>query len=173
MRDIAERIEDSGAIKRGSFQLSDDAMSDYYVDKYVFETRPDLLASITDALADSVDDGYDLIAGPSLGAVPLVTALSLELGVDSVFIRKGSGLRGTQARIEGDVRKGMRALVVEDVTMTGGTAVESARILEESGAAVERIVSVVDRNEGAADLIAEAGYAFEPVVTVGEDISLD
>lgn len=173
MTDIADRIERSGAIKRGSFQLSDDTMSDYYVDKYVFETRPELLAAITDCLADRVDGEYDLVAGPSLGAVPLVTALSLELGIDAVFIRKGSGLRGTQARIEGDVSKGMRAIVVEDVTMTGGTAVESAQILEESGATVERIISVVDRNEGAAELIADAGYEFEPVVTIGEDISIE
>lgn len=173
MTDIADRIEKSGAIKRGSFQLSDDTLSDYYVDKYVFETRPDLLAAITDCLAERVDEEYDLIAGPSLGAVPLVTALSLELGIDSVFIRKGSGLRGTQARIEGDVSKGMRAIVVEDVTMTGGTAVESAQILEESGATVERIISVVDRNEGAAEMISEAGYEFEPVVTIGEDISIE
>lgn len=173
MTEIADRIEESGAIKRGSFRLSDDSMSDYYVDKYVFETRPELLARITDTLAERVDEEYDLIAGPSLGAVPLVTSLSLQLGINSVFIRKGSGLRGTQARIEGDVRKGMRAIVIEDVTMTGGTAVESARILEESGAVVERIVSVVDRNEGAADRIRESGYEFEPVVTIGEDISID
>jgi orotate phosphoribosyltransferase len=174
MTDIATRIEGSGAIKRGTFRLSDSTMTDYYIDKYVFETKPALLSAVTEALAEQVDpERIDLIAGPALGAVPLVTALSLRLGVDAVFVRKGEGLRGTQARIEGSVEKGMRAVVVEDVTMTGATAVESARVVEGGGAVVERVLSVVDRNEGAADAIAEAGYDFHPLVTMDEDIAVE
>jgi len=174
MTEIAELIEGTGAIKRGQFTLSDGSLRDYYIDKYVFETRPDVLAAVTEELAARIDaDGVDVIAGPALGAVPLVTALSLESGVDSVFVRKGAGLEGTQARIEGDVDKGMRAVVVEDVTMTGATAVESARVVEGTGAAVDRIVAVVDRNEGAVDALREAGYEFDAVVRVGEDLAVE
>ena len=174
MTDIATRIEESGAVKRGAFQLSDSTLTDYYIDKYVFETKPSLLSAVTDALAEHVDgEATDLVAGPALGAIPLVTALSLELGVDAVFVRKGEGLQGTQARIEGHVEKGMRAVVVEDVTMTGETAIESARVVEGGGAIVECLLSVVDRNEGAAEAIGNAGYGFQPVVTMDDDIFVE
>lgn len=173
MVDIAKRIEESGAIKRGTFHLSDDSMTDYYIDKYVFETQPGLLAVIRDALVEHIDvEAYDVLAGPALGAVPLVTAVSLETGIDAVFVRKSTGLRGTQARIEGSVDKGMRAVVIEDVTMTGETAVESARVLESAGAVVDTILTVVDRNEGAEDTVRDADYDFVPVVRMNDDISV-
>lgn len=173
MNEIAKRIEESGAVKHGTFQLSDDTLTDYYIDKYVFETKPALLKAVRDALVERIDtDTYDMLAGPALGAVPLVTAVSLETGIDSVFIRKGRGLRGTQARIEGSVDKGMQAVVIEDVTMTGETAVESAQVLESAGAVVDTIISVVDRNEGADETIREVGYDFEPVVRMNEDLSI-
>lgn len=174
MVDIAKRIEESGAIKRGTFHLSDDTMTDYYIDKYVFETQPALLAAVRDALVERIDaESHDALAGPALGAVPLVTAVSLETGLDSVFVRKSAGLRGTQARIEGNVDKGMRTAVVEDVTMTGQTAVESARVLESAGAVVDTVLAVVDRNEGAEDAVREADYDFVPVVRMDEDISVE
>ncbi|MFB6160714.1 MAG: orotate phosphoribosyltransferase [Haloferacaceae archaeon] len=173
MGEIADLIKASGAVKRGTFTLSDGSLRDYYVDKYVFETDPEVLAAVTDELVAHIDpDAVDLVAGPALGAVPLVTAVSLDLGVDSVFVRKGEGLQGTQARVEGAVDKGMRTVVVEDVTMTGATAVESAQVLEASGAVVEEILAVVDRNEGAADRVEAAGYDFTPLVSVGQDMDV-
>lgn len=174
MANIAKQIEESGAIKRGTFRLADDTMTDYYIDKYVFETQPTLLAAVRDALIEHIDvETYDILAGPALGAVPLVTAVSLETGLDSVFVRKSTGLRGTQARIEGTVSKGMRAVIIEDVTMTGKTAVESAQVLESAGAFVEMIIAVVDRGEGAENAIREADYTFEYVVRMDEDLSVE
>lgn len=174
MSDIATQVEESGAIKRGEFQLSDGILTDYYIDKYVFETKPELLRAVTEAVAAHIDrETTDVIAGPALGAVPLVTALSLELGIDAVIVRKGEGLQGTQARIEGTVEKGMRAVIVEDVTMTGHTVIESARVIEGGGAIVDQIISVVDRNEGAADRIRDAGYEFQTVIQMDEDISVE
>lgn len=173
MTDIATRIEDSGAIKRGTFQLSDDEVTDFYIDKYVFETRPALLADVRDSVVGEIDcEATDVVTGPALGAVPLVTAISLATGIDSVFVRKGTGLKGTQARIEGAVDKGTKAVIVEDVTMTGWTAIESARVLEGMGAIVDAIVAVIDRSEGAADRIREAGYEFNPVLKIDENFSI-
>lgn len=174
MPDIATEIEQSGAIKRGEFQLSDGTMTDYYVDKYVFETRPALLEAVRNGVIEHLEDwSFEIVAGPALGAVPIVTAVSLELGVSAVFVRKSTGLRGTQARIEGNVDKGMRAIIIEDVTMTGKTAIESAEILEAAGAIVEAIVAVVDRDEGAEERIRKAGYDFTSVLQVGTDLAID
>lgn len=174
MTDLATRIERSGALKRGKFKLSDGALTDYYVDKYAFETDPAVLAPVATALASHVDpESVDVVAGPALGAVPLVTAVSLETGVDAAYVRTHGKHRGAMARVEGPVDLGDRVVVFEDVTNTGGTVIETANLLEDLGAAVERLVTVVDRDEGASANVADAGYEFEVLLTVGEDLSLE
>ena len=173
MSDVARLIEECGAITYGTFTLSDGSLTDYYVDKYVFETRPAVLDAIADEIATRLDDGIDVIAGPALGAVPLVTAVSLRTGVRGAFVRRGDTHHGTQARIEGDIGKGQRVAVVEDVTATGATIIEAAELVEETGGTVERMIVVVDRNEGADEAVHEAGYELEALVRVGENVDVD
>ncbi len=170
MVNIAELIEESGAIKQGKFKLSNGQLTDYYVDKYVFETNPKLLSKITDEIVDMIDsETVDVIAGPELGAIPLVTAVSLKTGTDAAYIRKGSKHPGTQARIEGTIEKGDRVAIVEDVVTTGGTILETAQLVEEVGGVAERLLVVVDRNEGATTNAREEGYELEYLVQIGED----
>lgn len=174
MNSIAELVEESETIRRGNFALSNGSLIDYYVDKYVFETNPDMLGEVASALAAELDDEkFDLLAGPALGAVPLVTAISLEIRVPTVFVRSGVEHRGTQARIEGTIHKGQRVVLVDDVSMTGDTIIETARIVENAGGIVDRIIVVVDRDEGAADRITQAGYSFHYLTRVGEDLQIE
>lgn len=174
MADIATLIHDCGAIKQGKFKLSDGSLTDYYIDKYVFETRPAVLAAIVDELEAKIDtDRIDVIVGPALGAVPLVTAVSLETGIDAAFIRMGDKHHGTQARIEGDIDKGQRAAVIEDVSTTGSTLLETAELVEEVGGLPEHLIVVVDRNEGAVERLRDAGYDLDYLVQVGEDLDIE
>ena len=174
MVSIATLIDESGAIRRGNFALSDGSLIDYYVDKYVFETDPDVLDKIASIVADELTEKeFDLLAGPALGAVPLVTAISLEMRAPSVFVRSGVDHRGTQARIEGEIHKGQRIVLVDDVSMTGDTVLETARIMENAGGTIDCIVVVVDRNEGAVDRVTEAGYDFSYLTQVGEDLQIE
>lgn len=174
MNSIATVIEESGTIRRGDFVLSDGTLIDYYVDKYVFETDPEVLDEVVSTLVTELtEEEFDLLAGPALGAVPLVTAVSLETRVPAVFVRAGVEHRGTQARIEGDIHKGQRVVLVDDVSMTGETVLETARILENAGGTVDRIIVVVDRDEGAADRVTEAGYDFHYLTRVGEDLQIE
>ncbi|MDY6818341.1 MAG: orotate phosphoribosyltransferase [Halobacteriales archaeon] len=174
--DIAALIERCGAIKRGRFELSDGSLIDFYIDKYAFETDPEVLATISDAIVDRLqagDTAVDVLAGPALGAVPLVTAVSLRLGIPAAYIRLGEKRPVTQARIEGSITKGQRVAILEDVTMTGATITETAEIIEDAGGIVDRLIVVVDRNEGAADRVKEAGYELEWLSRVGEDIEIE
>ena len=165
MSDIERLIRESGAIKRGTFTLSNAELTDYYVDKYAFETDPELLSRIADRISQLLSpEAIDVLAGPALGAVPLVTAVSLETGIDAAYVRNGETHRGTQARIEGTIRKGTRVAIVEDVSATGQTIVETARLIEEMGGVTERVIVVVDRNEGAASLVSNEGYELEALV---------
>ena len=173
MSDIATLISDSGAIKYGKFKLSNGSLTDYYIDKYVFETQPEVLEAIATEIAAMLDGGdVDVIAGPELGAVPLVTAVSLKTGLPAAFIRKGEKHHGTQARVEGEIRKGQRVAVIEDVTTTGATILETTELVEELGGHADRLIVVVDRNEGAVDRIGEEGYTLEYLVQVGEQLDV-
>jgi len=170
MTGIAELIEESGAIKRGEFELSDGSLTDYYIDKYSFETTPELLSSVTDALTANISvDDTDLIAGPALGAVPLVTAVSLQTGIPAAYVRTNDN---TQTRVEGSIREGQRVTILEDVTTTGGTILDSAEVIEEMGGTVEQLLAVVDRNEGAVSNVKSAGYELEYLVQVDRDFEI-
>lgn len=173
MSDIARLIQEVGAVKKGKFKLSNGSLTDYYIDKYVFETHPEVLDVIAEEIADRLSSSdIDVIAGPELGAVPLVTAVSLRTGIPSAYIRKGEKHYGTQARIEGDIQKGMTVAVVEDVTTTGATCLETTSLIEEVGGVVERIIVVVDRNAEAIANVADAGYELEYLTQVGEDLDI-
>jgi orotate phosphoribosyltransferase len=173
MPDIASLIKDVGAIKKGKFKLSDGSLTDYYIDKYVFETKPDVLDQITDEIVTKLDGSdIDVVVGPELGAVPLVTAVSLRAGIPAAYIRKGQKHYGTQARIEGTIEKGMQVAIVEDVTTTGGTILDTANLVEEVGGIVEHLIVVVDRNEEAVENVHEAGFELEYLARVDEDLNI-
>ncbi len=173
MSNIPELVEQSDAIKHGKFKLSDGSLTDYYIDKYEFETSPDILAPIVEEIALMIeDDNLDVVVGPVLGAVPLVTGISLETGVESAFVRQGNKHYGTQARIEGSIKKGQRVAVVEDVTTTGQTILDTVDVIEELGGVVERLIVVVDRNAEAETNVAEAGYELEHLVQIGTDVDI-
>jgi orotate phosphoribosyltransferase len=104
--------------------------------------------------------GLTMLAGVELGAVPLVAALSLETGLPFVIVRKGAKEYGTAKLIEGVLRPEARLALVEDVLTTAGQAIRAAQMLAELGARVERIIYVVDREQGADANIRAAG--FEP-----------
>jgi orotate phosphoribosyltransferase len=174
MTDIAHLIEESGAIRRGKFKLSNGQLTDYYIDKYAFETNPALLSAITDRLLSIFDfDDIDVVAGPELGAVPLVTALSLRSGTDAAFIRNREKHRGTQARVEGTIGKGSRVAVIEDVSTTGGTILDAATLVEDVGGMAEQLIVIVDRNESAVENVREEGYELDYLLQVGEDFELE
>jgi orotate phosphoribosyltransferase len=174
MSEIADRIKAAGAIKKGKFKLSNGSLTDYYIDKYVFETQPDVLEAITTQIAAQIDtDEVDVIAGPELGAVPLVTAVSLRTGIPCAFIRKGQKHYGTQARVEGTIEKGKQVAIVEDVTTTGNTIIETAQLVEEVGGVPTHLIVVVGRNDGAVENVEEAGFKLEYLVRVGEDFDVE
>lgn len=172
--DIAALIESCGAIRYGKFKLSNGSLTDYYIDKYVFETQPDVLQAISKTIDDRLaGNDIDVLAGPELGAVPLVTAVSLETGIPAAFIRKGKKHYGTQARIEGAIGKGDRVAIIEDVTTTGATILDTAMLVEEVGGVVERLLVVVDRNDGAVENVREEGFELEYLARVGEGLEID
>ena len=154
------------AVRYGEFELAHGGTSDYYVDKYVFETDPTCLSAIADAFTDRL--GGERLAGVALGAVPLAAATSVAAERPYLIVRKAAKSHGTGNRIEGSVTAGERVVVVEDITTTGQSALDAVTALREAGATVERVLVVVDREEGARDLLADHGVDLEALVTAAD-----
>jgi len=161
---LAKRIADL-ALLRGEFTLRSGRKSNYYLDKYRFETQPDVLRALGKMLAERVTPDIDRLAGPELGAVALAASAAMESGKPFVLVRNRKKDYGTSKQIEGVLNKGERVLIIEDVLTTGGQVLESVASLREMGAVVERIVAIIDRMEGARQNIEGAGLKFEALFT--------
>ncbi|MFC7248827.1 orotate phosphoribosyltransferase [Halomicroarcula sp. GCM10025324] len=164
--ELIEALRDADAVKFGEFELSHGGTSNYYVDKYVFETDPRCLELIAEAFADRV--GETKLAGVALGAVPLVAVTSVETGLPYVIARKQAKEYGTGNRIEGELHEGEAVVIIEDIATTGQSAVDAAEALREAGAVVDRVLVVVDRQEGAQANLAAHDLELESLVTAAD-----
>jgi len=153
-------------VLRGDFLLRSGQRSSYYIDKYLFTTRPALLRRIASSLAACVPEGVQRLAGPVLGAVPLVTAVSLETGLPMVIVRTDRAKEyGTAKQIEGTLVAGEKVLLIEDVVTTGGAALSAVDELRAAGAEVVGALVVVDREQGGPAAFEERGVPFRALFT--------
>ena len=165
-QELIGALRDADAVRYGEFELSHGGTSNYYVDKYVFETNPACLELIAAAFAERL--GEDKLAGVALGGVPLVAVTSVETGLPYVIARKQQKEYGTANLVEGELSEGEEVVVIEDIATTGQSAVDAAEALRDAGAVVERVLVVVDREEGASENLAEHGLELESLVTASE-----
>ena len=161
--ELAERIR-AVAYLEGDFTLRSGKKSTFYIDKYLFETRPDILAEVGRRLAERRSARTTLIAGAELGGVALAAAAAMACGLPFAIIRNAKKEYGTTKMYEGKLSPGDVVLLVEDIATTGGQVLEAANVIRAQGAAVEKIVAVVDRGQGAADNIRAAGLEFEAIL---------
>ena len=158
--ELARRVREAAYLE-GDFTLRSGRKSKYYLDKYLFETQPDILQALGKMFAEHVGDSTTLIAGAELGGVALAAATSMVSGKPFVIIRNTKKDYGTAKPYEGKISDGDGVLLVEDIATTGGQVLEAAKLISEIGARVERIVAVIDRQEGARENIEGAGFTFE------------
>ena len=166
MTDEDLRVGLGEAYLEGDFVLRSGRRSRYYLDKYRFETRPDLLEALGDRLADAVaahDPEATRLAGPELGAVALAAAASLASRLPFLIVRKEAKEYGTGNRIEGVFEPGETVCLVEDVVTSGGAAASSVAALREAGLVCRTAVCVVDREEGGADALARLAVRLHPL----------
>jgi orotate phosphoribosyltransferase len=165
--EIVRTLLEAGAVRFGEFTLASGAKSDIYIDVKKAWTDPKHLEVLARALADRVGQ-VDRLAGMELGAVPLVVATALRTGHSYVVLRKAAKEHGTRQAYEGDISPGLRVLLIEDVTTTGGSTLRSVEIVRGAGGVVDRVLVVVDRESGATALLASSGVRVEPLVTMSE-----
>jgi orotate phosphoribosyltransferase len=159
---LAQQVK-AVAYLEGDFLLRSGKRSRFYLDKYLFETAPDILAEMGRRMAEYAGDA-DVIAGPELGAVCLAAATSLATGKPFALVRKAAKEYGTSKLIEGTPVAGKKVLLVEDVGTTAGAALEAAKVLTAAGATITRLVFAIDRMEGARENVQAAGFEFQAIL---------
>lgn len=163
---LKDMMRSAGVVQYGDFVLSSGKKSNYYVNVKRAYTDPGILREIAKEVSKHIGD--EKIAGMALGAVPIVVAASLETGNPFVIIRKDRKEHGTQEKVEGDVLEGDRYVIVEDVATTGASALRVAELLREKRADVRRVITVVDREEGAIELLGQNGLEMKALFTAKE-----
>ena len=144
----------------GDFVLRSGRRSRYYFDKYLFETQPSILRRVGRELARLVPAETQRLAAPELGAVLLGGAVSLELDLPLLLVRKEAKEYGTSKALEGVMEAGDRVTVLEDVLTTGGAALDAVDKVRAAGGEVIAVIGVLDREEGATEAFARAQVPF-------------
>ena len=159
------------ALLEGDFVLRSGRRSSYYLDKYRFETLPELLGPLGERLAAAVrefEPGAVRLAAPAVGAVALAASASLASGLPFVIVRDSAKEYGTGNRLEGTFEPAELVCLIEDVVTSGGALAEAVAALREAGLEVRNAVCVVDREEGGADALARIGVRLRALYRAGE-----
>jgi orotate phosphoribosyltransferase len=168
-KQLISRIKETAYLE-GEFTLRSGKKSNYYLDKYLFETCPDILKALGQEFSKYAEDS-NLIAGAELGGVALAAATAMQTGKKWVIIRNSKKDYGTSKMFEGKINKSDKVLLVEDIATTGGQVLEAAKIITDQDAEVTKIVCVIDRKQGARENIESAGFEFESILTK-EDLGI-
>jgi orotate phosphoribosyltransferase len=162
---IADLLIRYKAIEFGEFTLASGKKSSYYIDVKSAVTNPDLLSAIASAIGRF--HTFDVVAGVAVGGVPLAVATAIVTGKPYAIIRAAEKSHGKKEIIIGTV-KNASVLLVEDVTTSGGSALYGINALRMAGAQADRVVTVVDREQGAEEMLRQQGIHLLPLVKVSE-----
>lgn len=164
---MADGLLEAGCIKFGSFTLKSGLQSPIYIDLRRIISLPRLLEQVGEAYLPLLKGlQFDRIAGLPYAAIPIATVISLRGSYPMIYPRKEVKAYGTKAAIEGEYREGEKIVVIDDLATTGGSKFEAIEKLAESGLVVKDVVVLVDRQSGAREALAEAGYSMHAVLTI-------
>ena len=159
------------SLTHGQFKLASGGESNIFFDMKTTLLDPEGASLTADLILDMLgEEGPDAIGGLVLGACPVVSAVcvkSAERGrpVPGFYVRKEPKGRGTNKLIEGNLEPGWRVVVVEDVTTEGNSALKAVRAVRDEGCTVIKVMTVVDRLQGARENLAKEGLELVPLFT--------
>lgn len=155
--------------------LASGRKSDFYIDCRQTTLHPHgayLIGKIFYAMIKESGLRIDAVGGPTMGADPIATSISVISYIEgnpmpAFIVRKEPKKHGLGQWIEGkkNLEKGAHVVIVEDVVTTGGSSLKAVKLAEDEGLKVVAVFAIVDREEGGADKIKEAGYEFKTIFT--------
>jgi orotate phosphoribosyltransferase len=163
---------------RGEITLASGRKSDFYFNLKPTMLDPEGAALLAELTYEALrDEKVDYVGGLEMGAVPLAGAIA-QLSwlknhpIAAFFVRKKPKEHGARLSVEGLAKgeslAGKRCVIVEDVTTTGGSAIKAVEAVKESGAEIVLVLTMVDREEGAAEAFAAAGLPFRSLYKASE-----
>jgi uridine monophosphate synthetase len=169
LNSLADGLLEAGCVKFGEFTLKSGLKSPIYIDLRRLVTYPKLLEQVASAYLPFLKKlQVDRLAGLPYAAIPIVTAISLQSGYPVIYPRKEIKTYGTKAEIEGEFQAGEIAVVIDDLATTGESKFEGIEKLTNAGLKVKDVVVLIDRQSGAQEALAEAGYNLHAVLTITE-----
>ncbi len=164
---LADALLEAGCIKFGEFTLKSGLKSPIYIDLRQIITYPKLLEQIGASYLPLLKQlSFDRIAGLPYAAIPIATAVSLQGNYPMIYPRKEVKTYGTKAEIEGEYHADETVVVIDDLATTGGSKFEAIEKLTAVGLKVKDVVVLVDRQSGAKESLAQAGYSMYAVLTI-------
>jgi len=164
---LADELLEAGCIKFGEFTLKSGLKSPIYIDLRQIISYPKLLEQIGAAYLPLLKGlKFDRIAGLPYAAIPIATAISLQGNYPMIYPRKEAKTYGTKAEIEGEYRAGETVVIIDDLATTGGSKIEAIEKLTSMGLVVKDVVVLIDRQSGAKESLAQAGFAMHSVLTI-------
>src|SRR5512134_3851706 len=166
---LSDDLLSAGCIKFGSFTLKSGLQSPLYIDLRQIITYPKLLEEVGQAYLPILKNlQFSRIAGLPYAAIPIATAISLAGNYPMIYPRKEAKSYGTKAEIEGEYHAGETVVVIDDLATTGGSKFEAIEKLTGAGLIVKDVVVLVDRQSGAKESLAQAGYSMHAVLTISQ-----
>ena len=164
---LADGLLTAGCIRFGDFTLKSGLNSPIYIDLRRVISNPKLLEQVGAAYLPVLEKlQFDRLAGLPYAAIPIATAITLQGGYPLIYPRKEAKTYGTKAEIEGEYHAGETVVVIDDLTTTGGSKFEAIEKLTGAGLKVRDVVVLVDRQSGAKEALAGAGFTLHAVLTI-------
>ena len=164
-----------GALEFDEFQLTSGESSNYYFDGRLVTLDPEGAYTVGKALLPMiVGSGAEIVAGPALAAIPMVSAIGIVsfmegTPVPGLIVRTEAKQHGAKKMIEGTIRSGTKAAIVDDTCSTGGSLLHSIDAVEQAGCEVVTVLCILDRNMGGSAEIRKRGYDFQALLEASED----
>ncbi len=173
VKEFATFLHQNGALKFRDFTLSSGKSSSYYVDLRLVSSFPHtfrkMIKSLQDLISEEIGfDNFDCFASVPTGGLVIASALAMETVKPLIYVRTKPKEHGTTKSIEGKIEQGMKVLMIDDVATTGGSKINSIKILKEAGAVVTDAYVIMNRLEGADKMLESEGVKIHQLTDIIE-----
>ncbi|MEO9364885.1 MULTISPECIES: orotate phosphoribosyltransferase [Candidatus Nitrosocaldus] len=175
--ELAEFLLKSNAIRFGIFKLASGKESTYYIDLRVLPSFPAYFRMAIDAMRDVIEQGIgtasiDYICSIPSAGIAYASALAYTLEKGLIYVRKEAKDHGTSKLLEGYLKHGSKVLILDDVATTGSSLAHAVDVVRSNGGVVEHALVLIDRLEGAGELLASKGVRLMSIASIEEVVDL-